>query len=98
MFRKIYTDPARKVSLSIDGTPVDAEEGEPVAAVFHRLGQPVRQHPLTGEPREAYCMMGVCFECLVTLADGSTAQACLLPAREGLEIRRQSGVRSIAHD
>ena len=95
MYRKIHFDPARRVTVRIDGRAVEAEVGEPLAAVFHRLGEPVRQHPLTGAPRGAYCMMGVCFECLVTLDDGASAQACLLPVREGLSVTRQTGVRSV---
>lgn len=98
MYRKIAPDPARRTTVLIDDVAVEAELGEPLAAVFHRLGQPIRHHPLTGAPREAYCMMGVCFECLVTLADGASAQACLLPVREGLAVTRQSGVRRIGHD
>jgi len=98
MFRKLQPDISRPVAIRIDGVAHDAEDGEPLAAVFHRLGGEVRKHPLTDEPRTAYCMMGVCFECLVTLEDGSTAQACLTPVKSGMSVTRQAGMKVVAHD
>ena len=98
MFRKLSPSPTRVVRICIDGSWHEADEGEPLAAVFHRLGEPIRNHPLTGEPRVPYCMMGVCFECLVTINDGTTAQACLVPASEGLTVFRQTDLKSVHHD
>ena len=98
MYRRLLPEFGRPVTIRIDGVAMEAEEGEPLAAVFHRLGGPIRHHPLTGAPRVAYCMMGVCFECLVTLDDGETVQACLTPVCDGLSVRRQAGFRALGRD
>ena len=40
-------------------------------------------------------MMGVCFDCLVTIDGRQNMQACMTPAREGMVIQRQLGARRI---
>lgn len=46
-------------------------------------------HPLTGERRAPFCMMGTCFECLVEIDGQPNRQACLTIVREGMDIKRQ---------
>ena len=41
--------------------------------------------PRTGSPRGAFCMMGVCQECLVRI-DGVLRQACLTPVEDGMRV------------
>lgn len=36
-------------------------------------------------------MMGVCFECLVEIDGIPNRQACMIPVREGMVVRRQKG-------
>jgi NADH dehydrogenase/NADH:ubiquinone oxidoreductase subunit G len=38
-------------------------------------------------------MMGVCFECLVTIDDVGNRQACLIPVRDGMRVETQKGKR-----
>jgi sarcosine oxidase subunit alpha len=38
-------------------------------------------------------MMGVCFDCLVTIDGIGSRQACLVPVREGMAIETQQGKR-----
>ena len=45
----------------------------------------VRRSPRTGSPRGAFCMMGVCQECLVRV-DGVLRQACLTPVEDGMRV------------
>ena len=42
-----------------------------------------------GEKRAPYCLMGVCFECLVEIDGIKNRQACLEPVREGMRVKRQ---------
>ena len=46
-----------------------------------------RNASVSGAPRAPYCMMGVCFECLVEIDDVPSQQACLVRPREGMRIR-----------
>ena len=52
-----------------------------------------RTTPVTGSPRAPYCLMGVCFECLVTVDGVGSRQGCLVPVREGMVIETQFGKR-----
>ena len=50
---------------------------------------------MSGAPRAPYCMMGVCFDCLMTIDGVASRQACLVPVREGMRIERQRGARTL---
>ena len=65
------------------------------AALLAHSGDATRQTPVSGTGRTAFCMMGVCFDCLVTINGRQNMQACMTPAREGMVIQRQLGARRI---
>ena len=50
---------------------------------------PYRRSAVTGEPRAPFCMMGVCFDCLVTVDGAADRQGCLVRLRDGMTIQRQ---------
>ncbi len=52
-----------------------------------------RTTPVSGAARAPYCMMGVCFDCLVTIDGVGSRQACLVPVREGMAVETQQGKR-----
>lgn len=75
-----------RVTIRFKGRPVDAVEGQSVASALAAAGfWPTRYAP-SGAPRFAYCMMGVCFECLVSIDGMPDRQSCLVPVREGMEV------------
>lgn len=77
------------VTVIIDGRPRSAREGDTVASLLIREGLvPFRTHPLDGSPRAPFCMMGVCFECLVEIDGQPGCQACLIPASDGMVVSR----------
>jgi hypothetical protein len=83
-------DAPRTVRLTVDGWPVEAAEGMRLAALLLTLDdQPFRAAPVSGNARAPYCMMGVCFECLIEVDGMPGQQACLLPVREGMQVRRR---------
>ena len=97
MFRTLHDPGPSAVTIHIDGRPVAAAPGETVAAVL--LRQPEgwsRTTPVSQSPRAPYCMMGVCFECLVEIDGEGSVQGCLTPVREGMRIARQQGRRSLS--
>jgi ferredoxin len=78
------TRPA-EVEYSWEGRVLRAPEGESLAAALLAAG--VRRFGEgPGSARAAFCMMGVCQQCLVRV-DGRLAQACLVPVRSGLKAR-----------
>jgi sarcosine oxidase subunit alpha len=71
--------------VTVDGIPVQVPEGALLAAALG--APPVAGRSLGGQPRGPLCGMGLCFECRVR-ADGREVLACLTPARDGMEVRR----------
>jgi len=82
------------VAITVDGKPVQARAGETVAAALLAGGiDRCRTTPVTGAPRAPYCLMGVCFDCLVTIDGVDSRQACLVPVRDGMTVETQQGKR-----
>jgi hypothetical protein len=74
-----------------------ARPGDSVAAALLAAGvNRFRDTPVTGTPRAPWCMMGVCFDCLVEIDGIASRQACLTPVAEGMRVRRYYGARGIA--
>jgi D-hydroxyproline dehydrogenase subunit gamma len=63
---------------------IEAYDGEMLAAALMAAGiLTLRSSPRAGAPRGAFCLMGVCQECLVRI-DGQVRQSCLVAVRDGL--------------
>ena len=73
------------IRITVNGQPVEVEEGCSVAAAVARLGVPFRRSP-RGEPRMPLCGMGVCFECRVCIDGIAGQRACMLPVRTGMQV------------
>ncbi len=95
MFQRLPEAAAgESVTISVDGAAIRAQTGDSVAAALLAAGRAqCRTTPVTGAPRAPYCMMGVCFECLVTIDGVGNRQACLIPVAEGMRVERQIGKR-----
>lgn len=88
-FRTIAADDAASaVRLTIDGAEIAVPEGATVAGALllagHRAFGP---HPISGEAEGPWCLIGVCFGCLVEIDGIAGRQACLVPARAGMTVR-----------
>ncbi|KZM50867.1 (2Fe-2S)-binding protein [Labrenzia sp. OB1] len=87
----------RQVRVTFAGTDYQLCEGGNLAAELLAAGTgPFRYTPVSGAPRNPYCMMGACFDCLVEI-DGVIRQACMTEVREGLSISRPAA-REAEHD
>src|SRR5512136_1209410 len=94
MFRRSEQDNRPSVQIFVDGTAVTAREGDTVSAALLASGRDVRRATaVSSAPRLPYCMMGVCFDCLVTIDGVGSRQACLVPVREGMAVETQLGKR-----
>jgi sarcosine oxidase subunit alpha len=92
MFKRLAE--GAEVGLLIDGKLVVAHAGDTVAAALLAAGIPhCRTTPVSEAPRAPYCLMGVCFECLVTIDGVGSRQACLVPVEEGMQVGTQLGRR-----
>lgn len=96
MFRKLEDHCRSPLTIYIDGQPVEAEPGETVAGVILRQPDSVsRTTPVHESPRAPFCMMGVCFDCLVIVDGVGSTQSCLIPVQQGMRVERQFGRRRI---
>ena len=99
MFRRLPNLGGESVNFTIDGRRATARMGDTVAAALLASGlESCRTTPVSGEPRAPYCMMGVCFECLVSIDGVGNRQGCLIPVTEGMIVQTQRGPRAIASE
>lgn len=90
MFRRLPDgdgDRRDAVPVTIDGRGFVARAGDSVAAALLLAGcNPFRITPVGGAPRGPYCLMGACFDCLVTIDGVAHRQACLVTVATGMRI------------
>jgi predicted molibdopterin-dependent oxidoreductase YjgC len=87
---------AATVGVTIDGRPYTARAGDSVAAALLAAGAAhCRTTPVSGAPRAPFCMMGVCFDCLVTIDGVGNRQGCLVRVRDGMKVELQRGKREV---
>jgi D-hydroxyproline dehydrogenase subunit gamma len=98
MFRRLPDNTrVALVTVTIDGERHIARAGDTVAAALLLSGaRATRVSPVSSAPRGPYCMIGVCFECLVQIDGVGNRQGCLVPVANGMRIdtqktRREAG-------
>jgi D-hydroxyproline dehydrogenase subunit gamma len=93
MFKRL-DEVGETIQLKVDGKPIRARAGDTVASAMLAAGiDRFRTTPVTESPRAPYCLMGVCFDCLVTIDGVGSRQSCLVPVREGMAVETQLGKR-----
>jgi predicted molibdopterin-dependent oxidoreductase YjgC len=99
MFKRIEEvreDDGETVTLTIDGAETTVPAGISVAAALLLAGpEPYRRTAVGDVPRAPYCMMGVCFDCLVEIDGASNRQGCLVTVADGMSVRRALGKRGL---
>lgn len=96
MFRRIDNGTGETVEFDFEGETLRAREGETVAAALLAAGRPsFRDTPERGRPRGPFCMMGVCFDCLIEIDGQPNRQACQVRVRPDMKVRRQKGAPAI---
>lgn len=96
MIKRSDQDQRPLVQIFVDGVAVAARQGDTVSAALLASGRDVRRSTaVNGTPRLPYCMMGVCFDCLVTIDGVGNRQGCLVPVAADMQIEIQKGKREI---
>lgn len=95
MYTRVFPQQRNTVTVYIEDTPVTVEEGTTVTAAMAQAGQDVtRITAKTQTERGPFCLMGVCFECLMEINGVPNQQGCLTIVQEGMRIKRQQGAPS----
>lgn len=101
LFRKLplATDNnAPSVTIVVNGTPHSVSNDLSVAAALLTLGPAaIRRNLADNSARGPYCMMGVCFECLVEIDDVPNVQSCMVQVAEGMRINTVNATET-CHD
>jgi predicted molibdopterin-dependent oxidoreductase YjgC len=85
--------PGKPITLWVDGAPVSAFEGEPIAAALTAAGYRIfRRTARWGRPRGLFCAIGRCTDCIMTVNGQPNVRTCVTPALDGMRIEMQIGV------
>lgn len=92
MFARLPESGAEGVVVAIDGVAFEARAGDTVAAALLASGRvSSRTTPVSGAARGPFCLMGVCFDCLVTIDGVPNQRACMVAIAAGMHITTQRG-------
>jgi len=96
LFKQLASAGDTTVCVTFNDVQLHPPAGSNLAAALLATGvRRFRGTPVNGSPRAPYCMMGVCFECLVEIDGTPNCQSCLESVRDGMVIRSQEGVRQV---
>jgi predicted molibdopterin-dependent oxidoreductase YjgC len=80
------------VRIEVDGKPIDAFEGEPVAAALMAAGKTIfRYTRKRREARGVFCAIGQCTDCMMTVDGVPDVRTCITAVRDGMKIQTQFG-------
>jgi predicted molibdopterin-dependent oxidoreductase YjgC len=89
MFRLINDIAPDLLEIEIDGESVTVPGGISVAAAMLYLDAiPFRQTIISQSPRAPFCLMGICFECLVEVDGVDNQRACQVEVQTGMQVKR----------
>ncbi len=74
------------VRLTVDGTPIEALQGDTLMVAILSQRAALRQSEFDEGRRAGFCLMGACQDCWVWTRDGARLRACSSEVREGLDI------------
>ena len=92
MFKQQSFDRNNLINLTVDNQKIQVAKGTTVAAaaLSHGLSY-TRTTPISGAKRAPFCMMGVCFECLMVIDGQPNQRGCGTYVEEGMQVEIQQG-------
>jgi D-hydroxyproline dehydrogenase subunit gamma len=75
-----------QVTVTVNGSPVVAPPGATVAVAVAIAGAACRTS-VSGEPRGAFCAMGICYECRVAINGKPHCRSCQVLCEPDMEIK-----------
>ena len=94
-FERLPDGQAEPIRFVFEGETLLACRGDSVAAAILTAGHwRTRATPVSGAPRGPFCMMGMCFECLLEIDGAPNRQGCMVEVEEGMTVRRMEGART----
>ena len=79
-------------TIFYDGKPIEARQGETVAAALLAAGVRVFRHTAKKHaPRGVFCGIGQCTDCVMEIDGVPNQRTCMTPARPGMRVSTQEG-------
>lgn len=80
------------VTIYYNGKPLEAVEGEPIAAALMNAGirafrKTVKRH----EPRGIFCAIGRCTDCMMVVDGRPNTRTCVTYVKDGMCVQSQDG-------
>ena len=95
MFKSLASSSA-EVVVEIDGIEETVPAGVSIAAALLYLDRiPTRSSPVNDAPRAPFCMMGICFECLVEVDGEPNQRGCQRQVEAGMKLRLQLSAQGL---
>ena len=86
---ELETQRGQAVTITVDGTPVQAYPGETIAGALLANGRRAWRRTESGQPRGLFCGMGICFDCLVAVDGVPNVRACVTPVVDGMVVETE---------
>ncbi|WEX11974.1 (2Fe-2S)-binding protein [Chelativorans sp. AA-79] len=85
------------IGFFFEGREIKARRGDSVASALLLAGiKEFRTTAVSDAKRGPYCMMGICFECLVEIDGVPNRQACMTLVEPDMRVRRQHAAAELA--
>ncbi|OQK16349.1 hypothetical protein AU255_00075 [Methyloprofundus sedimenti] len=92
MFKQLPNSGIETVEVILNRQKVRVPLNTTVAAMALVQGLRVtRTTPVSGSPRAPFCMMGVCYECLMVIDGKANQRACATYVKQGMRVETQQG-------
>lgn len=93
MFKQISHSEIESVQVCLNGRQVQVPQNITVAALaLQQELRFTRTTPESGSKRAPFCMMGVCYECLMVIDGKANQRACATYVKQDMVIDTQLGV------
>lgn len=81
------------VTIYFQGRPIQAAEGDTVAAALMSAGIRVfRTTEKRHEPRGLFCAIGHCSDCMMIVDGQPNTRTCVTPVKDGMQVEMQHGL------
>ncbi len=92
MFKQLPVDQIDRVEIILNGQPLLVSVGISVAAaVLSNDQRYTRTTSISDSKRAPFCMMGVCYDCLMVIDGKANQRACATYVHDGMTIDTQLG-------
>lgn len=82
-----------EVTIFVDGRPVKAIEGEPIASALMAAGiTTLRKTWKKREPRGYFCGIGLCTDCMMIVDGRLNTRTCVTFVKNGMKVETQIGL------